>query len=968
MTLTSALTSRLSAACARIAQAISTTNDRRSSTKQFAARRRSSKRDSSATVCESLEARDLPSGMAVGMNLDWITDYAPAWVFKDAFLQSRGWMSWDYNTATGQAVQGTRPVQVDSNGWPTRLDQWTNDAGQPMQQRLQSMMYLSTDGAHPAGTYHAQWRGSGRITFLGDGVVTSQGTRADGTRFAELNVATPSNAGIHLRIDSMDPADPIRDIHVWMPDYNGESFVGQVWRPGSSVSPFHPLFLERLQPFERIRFMQPSNTVTSDIVSWSDRRPVTYARQANFATEFQNGMSPELMIELANELHVNPWFNMPHMANDDYVRNFATLVRDTLDPSLTANVEWSNEVWNWAPGFEAHYWARAQAQAEGIPLEQFVARETVRDFDIWSQVFAGQEQRIVRTIGGFAAAPGQFGWNAQVMSRMGGHFDALAIAPYIAPTQPIRATYTTATTVDQVIADTRAAIGPMSDMVRQAADLLHQYEVSLGRDLQLVGYEGGTHLDAANGVPYQRAFFEANGDPRLYDVLGEYLVAMEGAGLDSLDYYKFTDRRIATLLNNDFGTLNRMDQPIATAHRYRALLDYIGATGDDDPPPTTPVVSVAVSDANAAEAGLDAGVITVSRTGTTTGALTVTYSVSGTATSGSDFVALTGTLTIPAGQPSATITVTPLDDTAVEGNESIIVTLTDGAAYDLGTTSSGTVTLTSDDVARPRVSLAVTDANAAEAGRDPGVFTVSRADATSTALTVRYSVSGTATVGSDFNALSGTVDIPANQTSATITITPIDDTAVETNETIIVTLSTNAAYDLGTTTSGTVTLTSNDVAAPLPEVAIMATDLQAAEQLRDQAVFTFKRRGGDLTQPLTIAYSVSGTATNGTDYGRLSGTVTIPANQTMATVPVVPVDDTAVESSETVILTLSSSTAYSIATSYRTATASLADNDRAVTASTTRTTSALRAASALQAELEIAGLNALVQTQRALLS
>lgn len=953
MKLTSALTSRLSSVWHGLSRKVGT--------------RRSQQRRSPLIATETLEARDVPSGMAVGMNLDWITDYAPAWVFKDAFLQSRSWMSWDYNTVTGQATQGNRPVQVDSNGWPTRLDQWTNDAGQAMQQRLQTMMFQSTGGTHPTGVYHAQWRGTGRITFLGDGAVTSQGTLADGTNFAELNVATATNAGIHLRIDSMSTADPIRDIDVWMPDYNGESFVGQAWRPGSNVSPFHPLFLERLEPFDRIRFMQPASTVTSDIVTWDDRRPGTYSRQSSFGTDFQNGMSPEYMIELANELHVNPWFNMPHMANDDYVRNFATLVRDTLDPSLTANVEWSNEVWNWAPGFESHYWARAQAAAEGIPLEQFVARETVRDFDIWSQVFAGQEQRIVRTIGGFAAAPGQYGWNALVMSRMNGHFDALAIAPYVAPTQATRATYTTATTVDQVIADTRATIAPMSNLVRQAADLVRQYEASLGRDLQLVGYEGGTHLDANNGVPYQRAFFEANGDPRLYDVLGEYLVAMEDAGLDSLDYYKLTDRRVASLLNNDFGTLNRMDQPLATAHRYRALLDYIGATPNDPPPPpATPVVSMTVTDGAAAEAGLDVGVLTVTRTGATTTALSVTYTVSGTATSSSDYIALTGTLTIPAGQTSATITITPLDDTAVEANESIIVTLTDGAAYDLGATSVGTVTLTSDDVARPRVSIAVTDANAAEANRDPGVFTVSRATAATTPVTVRYTVTGTATSGADFNALSGTVDIPANQTSATITITPIDDTAVESNETIIVTLSANAAYELGTTTSGTVTLTSNDVAAPLPEVAIVATDAQAAEQARDQAVFTFKRRGGDLTRPLTIAYGVSGTATNGTDYGRLSGTVTIPANQTQVTLPVVPVDDAAVESSETVILTLSTSSTYSIATAYRTATASIADNDRAAT--TTRSTASLRSTATMQAELEIAGLNALLQAQRAELS
>lgn len=958
MKLTSLITSRIASVWNQVS---------RPAAPSKSARRRKDVRAASTAAAEVLEARDVPSGMAVGMNLDWITDYQPAWIFKDAFLQSRAWMVQDFNTVTGQQSQGTRPAQLDSNGWPTRLEQWTNDAGQLVQQRLQAVMFLSTNGAHPTGIYHAQWRGTGRVTFLGDGVVTSQGTLADGTRFAELTVTTPTNAGLHVRIDSMESADPIRDVHVWMPDYNGESFVGQVWRPGSNFSPFHPLFLERLRPFERIRFMQPSDTVTSDIVTWGDRRPVTYARQSTFATDFQNGMSPELIIELANELHVNPWINLPHMANDDYVRNLATLVRDTLDPELTATIEWSNEVWNWAPGFESHYWARAQAEAEGIRIEEFVARETLRDFDLWSQVFVGQEQRIVRTIGGFAAAPGQYGWNAQIMSRMQGRFDALAIAPYIAPTQATRATYTTTTTVDQVIADTRATIAPMANMVRQSADLLRQYEATLGRNLQLVAYEGGTHLDANNGAPYQRAFFEANGDSRLYDVVSDYLVAMEDAGLDSFDYYKFTDRRVPSLLNNDFGTLNRMDQPLATAHRYRALLDYIDTTddGDDDLPSPNPVVTLTTTDTNAAEAGLDAGLLTVSRLGSTTDNLTVRYSVSGTATSGSDFVALSGVVTIPAGQDAATISITPLDDAAIESNETIIVTLIDDTAYDLGATVLGTVVLTSDDVARPRVTMATTDANAAEANRDAGVFTVMRSGSTSSSLTVRYTVTGTATNGLDFNTLTGSVEIPTGQASTTITVTPIDDAAVEPNETIIVTLTPNAAYDPGTPTEGTVTLTSNDTA-PLPEVMIQATDNRAAEQGRDAAVFTVKRRGGNVTQALTVRYSISGTATNGSDYGSLSGSIMIPANQQMATITLVPVDDTAVESSETVILTLNTSSAYAIVATSRSATATIVDNDRLTSARASRTAASLSAADAMRYELEIAGLNAIALAQRAL--
>src|SRR5205823_4174857 len=146
----------------------------------------------------------------------------------------------------------------------------------------------------------------------------------------------------------------------WMPDYNGQSFAGQVWQPGASFSPFHPLFMERLRPFDTIRFMHPQSTITSDIIHWADVKHVGDARQSTFAANFQNGMAPEYMIELANELDANGWFSMPHLADDDFVRHFAQLVHDTLQPNHTAYVEWSNEVWNGSPGYEANAWVQQQ--------------------------------------------------------------------------------------------------------------------------------------------------------------------------------------------------------------------------------------------------------------------------------------------------------------------------------------------------------------------------------------------------------------------------------------------------------------------------------------------------------------------------------------------------------------------------------------------------------------------------------
>ncbi|NWG04107.1 MAG: hypothetical protein HXY44_14735, partial [Syntrophaceae bacterium] len=105
----------------------------------------------------------------------------------------------------------------------------------------------------------------------------------------------------------------------------------------------------------------------------------------------------------------------------------------------------------------------------------------------------------------------------------------------------------------------------------------------------------------------------------------------------------------------------------------------------------------------------------------------------------------------------------------------------------------------------PTVTIVATDNTATEAGPTTGYFTVTRTGATTSALTVYYTVGGTATSGSDYNALSNSVTIPAGSSSATITVTPINDTVVESDETVIVTLSANATYTRGSPYSATIT-------------------------------------------------------------------------------------------------------------------------------------------------------------------
>ena len=114
----------------------------------------------------------------------------------------------------------------------------------------------------------------------------------------------------------------------------------------------------------------------------------------------------------------------------------------------------------------------------------------------------------------------------------------------------------------------------------------------------------------------------------------------------------------------------------------------------------TPLVTIAATDANAAEAATDAGTFRITRTGATANALTVNYTLAtgaGQAISADYTPALTGSVAIAAGQASADIVITPVNDLLIEGSETVTINLTDTANYDLGATAIATVTIADND-------------------------------------------------------------------------------------------------------------------------------------------------------------------------------------------------------------------------------------------------------------------------------
>ena len=339
---------------------------------------------------------------------------------------------------------------------------------------------------------------------------------------------------------------------------------------------------------------------------------------------------------------------------------------------------------------------------------------------------------------------------------------------------------------------------------------------------------------------------------------------------------------------------------------------------------TLSTITIVATDATASETGPGTGTMRITRSGgNNTLALTVSTTRSGSATNSTDYATLGSAIVIPAGAAFVDVTVTPIDDAAVEGDETVTVSIAANSNYAVGAPSSATVTIADNDL--PAVSVVATDANASETGSSTGTFTISRTGPTTAALLVNGSFSGTAINGTDYGPNATGVSIPIGQSSVLVTITPIDDTADETDETVIYDIEAGT-YVIGAQASATVTIADNDTAT-LPTLTLTATDAAAGETSPNPGPgrFTFSRTG-PTTSPLTVNFSVGGSAVSGSDFTPIGTSVAIAAGQSTALVDVNPIDDSQVEAQETVILSILPNAAYTTGTPSA-GTVTIADND-----------------------------------------
>lgn len=324
----------------------------------------------------------------LAFNMGLPKDYQTGMRLLDIMQESRDWR-------TSKDADGNQMFfsdlsdggYLDDGGWVTEIPEGV-DAVTTLWQ-WSSVPQLAEDHI---GTYILEYEGTGTLVLKGDATVIS-------SEPGRIVFENTEGSNFYLQITDTDPADT--------GDYlRGITIVAEEDKPFYDAGArFNPEWLELVQDASQLRFMNWQNTNNSETVSWEER-----TLEGGLIGE--DGMSVEVMVQLANEAGVDPWFCMPHMADEEYIREFATYVRDNLDPELQVRVEYSNETWNFA--FHQTKWLSQMAQSEwgdfsgsdSIARLGYTAMMATQTAMIWEEVFGEEaDARLVNVLGSQVGNP-----------------------------------------------------------------------------------------------------------------------------------------------------------------------------------------------------------------------------------------------------------------------------------------------------------------------------------------------------------------------------------------------------------------------------------------------------------------------------------------------------------------------------------------------------------------------------------
>jgi hypothetical protein len=480
------------------------------------------------------------SPIQIGLNLAGISDHASQWAFTNAFLSSRPWTG----EKTGVSGYYRDGLEIDENGWIKYLN--------PGETAF-SLMFVDIEKNYPQGEYLLKYDGEGRLQFKWNVSV-----RRQGKGYVVLDVK-PHNAGIEVRITETNSNNPIRNIRLMMP---GD------WQQ-NAAAPFHPNFLKTIKDFSIYRFMDWQETNNSKISSWRERAKVT---DATFSGG--RGVPLEYMVSLCNLQQASPWFNIPHLADDEYVEKFANYVKDHLSPSLNIYVEYSNEVWNTI--FKQHRYAVDMGRKMRLSendfqaFARFYSQRSVEIFRIWTKVFPNSARMK------FILA-GQIGntWLAKQILEWKGAYKiahAYAVAPYFGNKFCFQehVEKTKKLSLDGFEVALRDEILELADKVGQQSAALREYKVPL------YAYEAGQHLVCGYGNEnddlLNQIFDKINRDTAMKRLYLLYLQLWKKHGGDVMMIFSSIEKPSKW---GRWGIMENMYSERAVSPKLDAILDFM---------------------------------------------------------------------------------------------------------------------------------------------------------------------------------------------------------------------------------------------------------------------------------------------------------------------------------------------------------------------------------------------------------
>ncbi len=502
----------------------------------------------------------------IGINSNEVMDDDASIPFIDVFKTSI-----PFEEARPWLTKGK--IEYDKDGWPKKLN--GGQAGT-------RFLYKLPKGTVPEGLYTVLYDGEGQIDYSDDAKLVS---RERGKDVIKITAGKDKEFRVKLIIKLSNEKNYLRNIRVLMPGgvcsnnpYRRVMRKNQC-RRGQFLSfekhyknlLFNPAYLDYMKDFKVIRFMNMSGITRNPLSEWSKRPKVSNATWGGKATV--RGAPLEIMVALANKLNADPWFNIPHKANNDFVRRYAQYVKANLKPNLKAYVEYTNEAWN-TIFTQAHY---VKDMGERMQLDsdrdkagyKYFSLRSVQIFDIWEQTFGGTD-RIVRVMGSWA------GWtrmSEMLLSYRNAYkkTDAVAIAPYFFPSLKSAKKARSVSQLFKLMYDPkeRYSIPSVLGMIHKNAKVAEKFGVDL------IAYEGGQHLvdwkSRSTKTHPTKLMIAANKDWRMAKAYSVFMRGWKDNG--GKLFVNFSAPRTYQWFGS-WGTKEYITQPISKAPKHRALLQF----------------------------------------------------------------------------------------------------------------------------------------------------------------------------------------------------------------------------------------------------------------------------------------------------------------------------------------------------------------------------------------------------------